>query len=109
LRLSDVVEAIEAIRSHLNKGDLNDGLVYDAVRVRLIEIGEAVKGAVPSYSSWSPTARGEPSPACATTSPIATSTPTTLSCRTSWTTSSTPLLRAVRTLSDRMQDADEAT
>jgi uncharacterized protein with HEPN domain len=29
---------------HLERGDLDDGLVFDAVRVRLIEIGEAVKG-----------------------------------------------------------------
>jgi uncharacterized protein with HEPN domain len=43
-RLQDIVEAIDAIRSHLTRGDLHDGLVYDAVRVRLIEIGEAVKG-----------------------------------------------------------------
>jgi uncharacterized protein with HEPN domain len=43
-RLSDIVEAIAAIRHHLSRGDLNDGLVYDAVRIRLIEIGEAVKG-----------------------------------------------------------------
>ena len=28
----------------MTRGDLHDGLVYDAVRVRLIEIGEAVKG-----------------------------------------------------------------
>ena len=42
-RLSDVVDAIEAIRAHLVRGSLDDGLVYDAVRVRLIEIGEAVK------------------------------------------------------------------
>jgi len=42
--LGDIVDAIEAIKDHLTKGDLNDGLVYDAVRVRLIEIGEAVKG-----------------------------------------------------------------
>ena len=42
-RLADVVEAVEAIRDHLTKGDLSDGLIYDAVRVRLIEIGEAVK------------------------------------------------------------------
>lgn len=32
-----------AIQQHLSRGDLFDGLVYDAVRVRLIEIGEAVK------------------------------------------------------------------
>lgn len=42
-RLDDIVAAIEAIRGHLDRGDLTDGLVFDAVRVRLIEIGEAVK------------------------------------------------------------------
>ena len=46
-RLGDIVEAVEAIRDHLTRGDLHDGLVYDAVRVRLIEIGEAVKGIDP--------------------------------------------------------------
>ncbi len=46
-RLGDIVEAIDAIRDHLARGDLHDGLVYDAVRVRLIEIGEAVKGIDP--------------------------------------------------------------
>jgi len=34
--------AICTIRAHLERGDLHDGLVFDAVRVRLIEIGEAV-------------------------------------------------------------------
>ena len=42
-RLDDIVAAMEAIRGHLTRGDLADGLVFDAVRVRLIEIGEAVK------------------------------------------------------------------
>jgi hypothetical protein len=28
---------------HLQRGDLSDGLVFDAVRIRLLEIGEAVK------------------------------------------------------------------
>lgn len=42
-RLDDISAAIEAIRGHLERGDLEDGLVFDAVRVRLIEIGEAVK------------------------------------------------------------------
>lgn len=42
-RLADITAAIEAIRDHLRRGDLSDGLVFDAVRVRLIEIGEAVK------------------------------------------------------------------
>lgn len=43
-RLQDILDAIDAIRSHLRRGDLSDGLVFDAVRTRLIEIGEAVKG-----------------------------------------------------------------
>lgn len=46
-RLLDIAAAIDAIRSYLDRGDLHDGLVYDAVRVRLIEIGEAVKGIDP--------------------------------------------------------------
>ncbi len=43
-RLADILLAIDAIRSHLQRGGLGDGLVYDGVRLRLIEIGEAVKG-----------------------------------------------------------------
>ena len=42
-RLADIQAAIDAIRSHLQRGDLSDGLIFDAVRVRLLEIGEAVK------------------------------------------------------------------
>jgi uncharacterized protein with HEPN domain len=42
-RLSDIQAAIDAIRSHLKRGTLADGLVFDAVRIRLLEIGEAVK------------------------------------------------------------------
>lgn len=46
-RLSDIIAAIAAIHTHLERGDLADGLVFDAVRVRLIEIGEAVKAIGP--------------------------------------------------------------
>lgn len=42
-RLDDIQAAINAIRSHLERGTLADGLVFDAVRMRLLEIGEAVK------------------------------------------------------------------
>lgn len=42
-RLADIVEAVEAIDCHLGRGDLSDGLAYDAVRARPIESGEAVK------------------------------------------------------------------
>lgn len=53
-RLADITSAIEAIQSHLTKGDLYDGLVYDAVRVRLIEIGEAVKAISPDLLATAP-------------------------------------------------------
>ena len=42
-QLADIQAAIDAIRAHLQRGDLTDGLVFDAVRIRLLEIGEAVK------------------------------------------------------------------
>jgi uncharacterized protein with HEPN domain len=42
-RLADIQAAIAAVRSHLLRGDLSDDLVFDAVRIRLLEIGEAVK------------------------------------------------------------------
>jgi uncharacterized protein with HEPN domain len=42
-RLADIQAAIGAIRSHLQRGSLSDGLISDAVRIRLLEIGEAVK------------------------------------------------------------------
>lgn len=42
-RLADILAAIDAIRSHVARGELVDGLIFDAVRIRLLEIGEAVK------------------------------------------------------------------
>ena len=42
-RLADIRDAVAAIRSHVARGDVSDGLIFDAVRVRLIEIGEAIK------------------------------------------------------------------
>lgn len=53
-RLQDIIEAVDAIRSHLSRGDLHDGMVYDAVRVRLIEIGEAVKAIDPALLDSAP-------------------------------------------------------
>ena len=46
-RLADILEAITAIESHLSRGDLSDGLIFDGIRIRLLEIGEAVK-AIPT-------------------------------------------------------------
>ena len=42
-RLADIQAAIDAIRSHLQRGTLADGPVFDAVRIRLLETGEAVR------------------------------------------------------------------
>ncbi|MCJ7437818.1 MAG: DUF86 domain-containing protein [Acidimicrobiia bacterium] len=53
-RLEDIVVATEAITGHLGRGSLDDGLVFDAVRVRLIEIGEAVKGIDPELLAEEP-------------------------------------------------------
>ena len=53
-RLRDVLEAIDVIRGYLTRGDLHDGLVYDAVRVRLIEIGEAIKSVDPDLLDEAP-------------------------------------------------------
>ena len=52
--LADIIEAIAAIRSHLQRGTLSDGLVFDAVRLRLIEIGEAVKRVSPDVLAAEP-------------------------------------------------------
>ncbi len=54
-RLRDVLAAARAISAHLERGALADGLIYDAVRVRLIEIGEAVKGIDPEILAQEPT------------------------------------------------------
>ena len=40
--LADIGDALAAISEYLRRGTLDDGLVFDAVRLRLIEIGEAV-------------------------------------------------------------------
>jgi len=57
-RLADITAAIAAIRTHLQRGDLSDGLIFDAVRVRLIEIGEAVKGIGEDLLASEPGIRG---------------------------------------------------
>jgi len=36
-RLADVIASAEAVASHLDRGGLDDGLVFHAVHVRLIE------------------------------------------------------------------------
>jgi uncharacterized protein with HEPN domain len=41
-RLFDIRHALIEIDRHLERGPLDDGLIFDAVRMRLVEIGEAV-------------------------------------------------------------------
>ena len=53
-RLADVLAAAEAITAHLQRGGLTDGLVFDAVRVRLMEVGEAVKAITPALLAAEP-------------------------------------------------------
>jgi len=53
-RLADVLDALAAIKGHLQRGTLDDGLVFDAVRLRLIEIGEAVKAIDPGVLANEP-------------------------------------------------------
>lgn len=106
-RLGDIVEAVDAIRDHLTRGGLDDGLVYDAIRVRLIEIGEAVKASIPAFSMMSLVCPGRRSPGCGTNLRTDTSTPTTRSCKTSSTMTSTRA-DAVQSLIDRI-DRDDAS
>ena len=53
-RLADILASAAAISSHLERGGFGDGLVFDAVRVRLIEIGEAVKDIDPELLATAP-------------------------------------------------------
>jgi len=53
-RLEDILAAVTAISDHLSRGALDDGMVFDAVRVRLIEIGEAVKAIDPDLLASEP-------------------------------------------------------
>lgn len=55
--LADISSAIDAISDYLSQGSLEEGLVYDACRARLIEIGEAVKHLDPALLAAAPTVR----------------------------------------------------
>ncbi|AKU18393.1 HepT-like ribonuclease domain-containing protein [Luteipulveratus mongoliensis] len=48
LRLHGILDAVAAIRTYLARGELSDDLVFDAVCMRFVEIGEAVKD-LPSH------------------------------------------------------------
>lgn len=54
-RLLDIRAACGAIGSYIARGDIDDDIVFDAIRVRLIEIGEAVKDVDPAILQTEPT------------------------------------------------------
>lgn len=53
-RLDDIAAACAAITSHLDLGTLDDGVIFDAVRMRLVEIGEAAKTISPDLLATEP-------------------------------------------------------
>ena len=53
-RLDDVAAAITSIHSHLQHGPISVEIVMDAVAMRLLEIGEAVKGISPELTATEP-------------------------------------------------------
>jgi uncharacterized protein with HEPN domain len=53
-RLRDIAVAAAAIEQHLARGSVDDGLVFDAVCMRFVEIGEAVKGLSPDLTAMRP-------------------------------------------------------
>ena len=73
-RLEDILAAIDTIRSHLDRGDLSDGLIFDAVRVRLIEIVKRQRPYLQIWSQPNPRYRGTKWAKCASGSLVATST-----------------------------------
>lgn len=50
-RLGDILVACDAITRHLQRVDAEEDLVFDAIRIRLVEIGEAVKDLDPSLTA----------------------------------------------------------
>jgi uncharacterized protein with HEPN domain len=53
--LEDILSAIDAIERYLAIDGLQQGLIYDACRARLMEIGEAVKHLDPTLLEHEPT------------------------------------------------------
>ncbi|MGI8535893.1 MAG: type I restriction enzyme subunit R domain-containing protein [Mycobacteriales bacterium] len=69
-----MLEKHDIVQAHLLRGPLTDGLVFDAIRARLIEIGEAVKDLDADLLAQQPQIPWRDIAAIATSSPIATST-----------------------------------
>jgi len=53
-RLCDVLVACSAIRSYLARADIDGDLVFYAIRIRLVEVGEAIKDLDPKQLESEP-------------------------------------------------------
>ena len=53
-RLRDIAAACTAISRYVDRPDADDEIVFDAIRARLMEIGEAVKDLAPSVTKTEP-------------------------------------------------------
>ncbi|WP_433586279.1 HepT-like ribonuclease domain-containing protein [Microbacterium hydrocarbonoxydans] len=53
-RLRDIAAACTAISRYVDRSDADDEIVFDAIRARLMEIGEAVKDLAPSVTKTEP-------------------------------------------------------
>jgi uncharacterized protein with HEPN domain len=53
-RLKDIAAACDAITSYLGRSTVDGDIIYDAIRARLIEIGEAVKDLDPKLLASEP-------------------------------------------------------
>jgi uncharacterized protein with HEPN domain len=53
-RLGDILAACEAITEYAARDGVDDDIVFDAIRARLIEIGEAVKDIDPAMLAAEP-------------------------------------------------------
>jgi uncharacterized protein with HEPN domain len=52
-RLEDILVACRIIEDYASRAE-DDGIVFDAIRIRLVEIGEAVKDLDPSVTASEP-------------------------------------------------------
>lgn len=53
-RLEDIALACAAIARYIDRADADDDIVFDAIRIRLMEIGEAVKDIEPDFFANEP-------------------------------------------------------
>ena len=53
-RLNDLLVSCDAIEHHVRTEGVDEGILFDAIRIRLVEVGEAVKGLDPELIETEP-------------------------------------------------------